>query len=223
MPKKNLLFLVTGVATFILFVFFSYLVHKDLFTQFDFDTTVRLQDLISRRFDELFSYFSVVGSFEPMAIFLFVILVVWRKIVIGIALLSGFIAFHVFELYGKYVVNHPPPPEFMLRTEKLVDFPQFHVRQEFSYPSGHSGRAIFLAIVILFIIWNNKKLKKELKYVLTIAVAGYLVIMLVSRVYLGEHWTTDIIGGAMLGASLSLCALATYRSRPYFVSKSHQA
>ena len=52
--QENLFFLVTGGASFILFVFFSYLVHKDVFTQFDFDTTVRLQDMISRRFDELF-------------------------------------------------------------------------------------------------------------------------------------------------------------------------
>ena len=88
MPRKNLFFLVTGGASFILFVFFSYLVHKDVFTQFDFDTTVRLQDMISRRFDELFSYFSAVGSFEPMAITLVVIVVVWRKIVTGAALFS---------------------------------------------------------------------------------------------------------------------------------------
>lgn len=223
MLKKNLLSLVTGGASFILFVFFSYFVHKGLFTQFDFDTTVRLQDLISRRFDEFFSYFSVVGSFEPMAITLIIILAIWRKIVTGAIVLGGFVAFHVFELYGKYVVNHPPPPEFMLRTKRLLEFPQFHVRQEFSYPSGHSGRAIFMAIVILFIVWNSKKLKKELKYVLSIAVAGYLVIMIISRIYLGEHWTTDIIGGALLGTSLSLCALSTYRSRSYFVSKSHHA
>lgn len=223
MPKKNLFFLVTGGASFLLFVFFSYLVHKDIFTQFDFDTTVRLQDIISRRFDELFSYFSVIGSFEPMAITLVVLVAVWRKIVTGIALFGGFVAFHVFELYGKYVVNHPPPPEFMLRTKRLLEFPQFHVRQEFSYPSGHSGRAIFVAVVLLFIIWHSKRLRKELKYVLSLGVAAYLVIMLVSRVYLGEHWTTDIIGGALLGASLSLCALSTYRAKRYFAAKPHQS
>lgn len=219
--QKNVAFLFSGIACFLAFVLFSYLVHRNLFTQFDFNTTVRLQDVMPRRFDEFFSYFSVIGSFEPMAIFLVIVLVIWRKILAGIALLGGFVGFHIFELYGKYVVNHPPPPEFMLRTEKLVDFPQFHVRQEFSYPSGHSGRAIFLAIIILFIVWNSKKLKKEFKYLLTGAVCVYVVIMLASRVYLGEHWTSDLIGGALLGASLSLCALFTYQIRLPSFFKSH--
>ena len=86
-----------------------------------------------------------------MAITLVVIVVVWRKIVTGAALFSGFVAFHVFELYGKYVVNHPPPPEFMLRTKKTPGISAVSCQTEFSYPSGHSGRAIFMAIVILFV------------------------------------------------------------------------
>src|SRR5437773_5699493 len=110
MSNRNIL-LFSGIAIFIFFVFFSYLVHRNLFSAIDFDATVRLQDHISRKFDILFSYLSLIGRFEIIAGLLAVILIARRKI-------SGFIIFflfgviHLFELYGKTFVNHKPPPHF---------------------------------------------------------------------------------------------------------------
>src|SRR3989338_8302819 len=131
MPKRFLaLFL--GSSIFFLFVFFSYLVHKDLFTQIDFNTTVRLQDNLPRAFDDEFSLLSDLGSFVVLTVFLVILLILWRKIR-GIFFFFSYIAFHLFELYGKFFVSHPPPPEFMLRTERILNFPQFHVRPENSY------------------------------------------------------------------------------------------
>lgn len=205
--RKNLVFFGVGLASFFLFVIFSYLVHKNLFTGIDFDTTVRLQNNIPRRLDEIFSLFSDIGSFEPMLVVLAVILVLWRKILAGFLLFSAFVTFHVFELFGKYMVNHPPPPEFMLRTERIIQFDQFHVRTEFSYPSGHSGRAILIASLLLFIIWHSKW-SREVKIILSSLIGLYVIVMLVSRIYLGEHWMSDVVGGALLALALSCLALS---------------
>lgn len=60
--KKNLPKITIGLVIFALFVSFSYLVHKDLFTQLDFDTTVKLQDKLPRSVDGLFSFFSLIGK-----------------------------------------------------------------------------------------------------------------------------------------------------------------
>ena len=142
-----------GLGLFFIFVLFSFLVHKDLFTQMDFNTTVRLQDNLSRRFDIFFSYFSDIGSFEPVAIFLMVILFFRRKIIAGLGTFFLFGMFHILELYGKLFVEHTPPPQFLLRTLHQVEFPQFHIRAEYSYPSGHSGRAIFIVSFLLLLTY----------------------------------------------------------------------
>lgn len=211
MKISNFKFQILGIILFFSFIFFSYLTYKDLFVQLDFDMTVKLQDKIPRIVDGYFSLLSLIGSFETVMIILLILFFFMNKLRYFFVL-GSFVLFHLIEIFGKFFVHHPPPPFLFSRYALDLSFPSSYVRPGFSYPSGHAGRTAFLTAVLLILIWNSK-LSSAKKFTFTFCLLTFAFLMFVSRVYLGEHWTTDVIGGALLGASLGFLSASLFSQK----------
>jgi len=205
--KTRLVFFVLSMSLFILFLTFTFIVRSDALRSWDFNTTVRLQDQIPLRLDPFLSWFSVFGRFETTLIILLVILFLKRKI-LGIIPFSLFGFAHIIEIIGKTTLLQPGPPHMFLRTHELAqEFPGLYIYTQASYPSGHSMRTVFLSILIAMLIFRSKRIPTFIKVLVYLMLVGIVVIMLISRVSLGEHWATDVIGGALLGASFAFLSL----------------
>jgi len=195
-------------ATFLIaFTYFSYAVAKEKWVKIDFDTTVKLQDHIQRRFDKYFSYFSLIGSVEVTVLFCVIMALLslirfrWMAALGWLLVLPASLG----EVFGKLVLFHPSPPNFMHRAVLPTNLPSFYVHTDFSYPSGHQTRTLFIVTILACLLFF--KIKDPFLRLIGIgSLGGFAFLMGLTRVYLGEHWTTDVVGGSLLGLSAGFFA-----------------
>ncbi len=192
-----------------LFLIYSALVLTGVFTKTDQFITTAIQNNLTKTFDTPFSFLSLLGAFEVSGLFLFLIFL-FQKFHRSLVIFFMFSLGMGIELLGKIFLYHPGPPKIFFRYNLGVIFPSAYVQTGHSFPSGHSFRTAFLALLISYLILQSKKLSPRSKRTLVTFCFLFLFLMLVSRVSLGEHWTTDVIGGLFLGlglANLSIFAL----------------
>ncbi|AYG03997.1 phosphatase PAP2 family protein [Gryllotalpicola protaetiae] len=73
-----------------------------------------------------------------------------------------------------------------------------------SFPSGHTANAATAAAVLVFFVRRAWA---------TVLATIYVLLMAVCRTYVGAHWFTDTVGGALVGTGVAVmvCAIATGR------------
>ncbi|WP_373474146.1 phosphatase PAP2 family protein [Sphingorhabdus lacus] len=87
--------------------------------------------------------------------------------------------------------------------------PQLDIIHSPAFPSGHSNNAAVVYILFIMLVPQARHPLWQVAAAIMIVLTG------VSRIMLGVHWPTDVLGGWMLGASFAMAAAAVIAYRQH--------
>lgn len=120
---------------------------------------------------------------------------------LAVRLAVAFVVASLIEIALKLFLPVPPLPLEYLRSgseELIIVLPN-------PYPSGHMMRSLFLAGALM-LLWPIR--------LVWIAAGALLLAMAMTRVYLGVHWASDVVGGALLGVAALAWAFGHENTSP---------
>lgn len=116
-----------------------------------------------------------------------------------------------FSLLGTLVVNNIILKNLVarIRPYEVIDGLSILIEKpgEFSFPSGHTGSS-FAAGVMLFLVCPKK-------YGVPALLLAFLISL--SRLYVGVHYPTDVLGGMITGTLIAVCIWKIFQRK----SKKH--
>ena len=159
-----------------------------------------------------------MGDVTTLFIFGIVITIIRRTRKAGMVFLIALVVIVVLVMYMKPLIGREIPPygfepvgpleDFSIENDSLAPF-----AAAFGYPSGHASRAIAFAFIVGFALYQRSK---KAAY----AIWAFPVIVGITRLYVMQHYPTDIVGGFLFGGMVSVVlASAMKLDQPFFMSR----
>jgi membrane-associated phospholipid phosphatase len=211
-PAASRRLLVIAGALFGLFLLVALLVELRQFDRLDYGLLHYLQDRGSPGQDFTLAVLAYIGSIE---VTLLVALLLFFPLFKGLRLLAIapvllVLAGSVVELAGKHVIANAAPPGFYHRVPSFLPALFRHADAN-SFPSGHMIRATFLYGLCLYLAERWQLFGRDSSRLSPILVP-VIILLGYALAYLGAHWFSDVLGGALLGLSM-LIAMVAYLER----------
>jgi undecaprenyl-diphosphatase len=179
------------------------LVSDKKIAQFDSTIIAAVQGFESPGLTSIMKFFTFIGSGTQVAIIALLVLFFLFKVLHHRRELILFI----WVVLGSTILNE------ILKAVFHRARPTIHRIVEangFSFPSGHSMAAFSLYGVIAFLLWRH--LSTSLGRGMLILFSIFMIIMIgVSRIYLGVHYPSDVLGGFLASGCLLAVSIWFYQ------------
>ncbi len=154
--------------------------------------------------DLLMSFFSAIAL--PYLLPLLVIPLWWkghRELAFDLLVLLA--AVIVVTEVLKYAINRPRPCDVLPNLSPFT-LHACGAEGDPSFPSGHASRIFAVAML----------LSLSLKWSVRVSSFGVAILTGLSRVYLGVHWPSDVLAGAVLGIALAAAFVVLARKVTFY-------
>lgn len=149
--------------------------------------------------DNVFRFWTFLGD-GLIWIPLFAYVLIFRRDYL-IAILAGLIICTILTQVMKKVVFPEDFRPIVVLGNKVRTIPGYFMNRAHSFPSGHTSTAFTFALLMAFIMKKNFWVYF---FPLVAFFVGY------SRVYLAQHFVTDVFAGMLIGVTSSCLAILIY-------------
>lgn len=193
--RKRLLLSVLG-SLLLGFVILTILVSYTPVLLFDYEFSEEVQEHQFPLLDVLMKVVSWPGN-APQSILIVLsaslVFAVFKKkteaFFIALTLLSGAISRLL-----KVLIDRPRPTDDLVR---IIDVAKYQ-----SFPSGHVLLYVIFFGFLIILMSKMKNINRVVR-ISIIAISAFLIFTIpISRIYLGAHWFTDVLGSILLGLLL---------------------
>ena len=118
-----------------------------------------------------------------------ILLVLIKNKKIGISIFSNLVIVTILNQLLKAILQRPRPTEYRIVEET-----------GYSFPSGHSMVSMAFYGYLIYLIYKYVK-NKYIKWISIVLLSILVCSIGISRIYLGVHYTSDVLGGFLISMS----------------------
>lgn len=202
--KKNIwIWFALFIAVFILFSIIGSLYNNEIIS-----IDVFMHDLVvnNLRSDGLTFIMLFITNFcNPIILILLslVILLICKDKKMGLIIIINLLVSILLNIIFKGIIQRDRPLEDFLITES-----------GYSFPSGHSMVSMAYYGLIIYFIYKKVE-DKRVRNVLMILIGLLILAIGFSRIYLGVHFASDVIGGFLISIIYLVCAIKLLNLKYY--------
>ena len=127
------------------------------------------------------------------AIFIILLTVILIAVIknkkIGLSILANLAIITILNQLLKRILQRPRPTEYRIIEES-----------GYSFPSGHSMISMAFYGYLIYLIYKYVE-NKNVKWILISLLSVLICLIGISRIYLGVHYTSDVLGGFLISIS----------------------